>query len=78
MDIAGTANTGGTTVTLAQAEVGDLVEDATGRQAIVTDIRQGGIWVLRPPESGTTTQWDTDDPTSLRVLQKRAARLAHE
>ncbi|QIB42810.1 hypothetical protein [Streptomyces aureoverticillatus] len=59
-------------------EVGDLVEDETGQHAIVTDIRRAEIWVLRPPSSVTRTQWETDDPGSLHVLQARAARLRPE
>lgn len=43
-------------MTRARAEVGDLVEDASGHHAIVTDIKQGTTWVLRPVSGGTTTQ----------------------
>ncbi|NBE49890.1 hypothetical protein [Streptomyces boluensis] len=57
----------------ARAEVGDLVEDETGQRAIVTDIRHAEVWILRPP-SGTTPQWETDDPDSLQVLEPRAVR----
>jgi hypothetical protein len=62
----------------ARAEVGDLVEDGEGHQAIVTDIKHGETWVLRPPSGGTTTQWETDDPSSLHVLETRASRLSRE
>ncbi|MEV6940774.1 hypothetical protein AB0N07_01875 [Streptomyces sp. NPDC051172] len=65
-------------MTGARAEVGDLVEDSQGRHAIVTDIKQGKIWVLRPPTGGTTTQWETDAPASLHVLETRASRLSRE
>ncbi|MHC0433821.1 hypothetical protein ACX6XY_27175 [Streptomyces sp. O3] len=62
----------------ARAEVGDLVADATGQQAIVTDIRHDAIWVLRPPTGGGTTQRETDDPDSLHVLEARTSRLRRE
>ncbi|MBT2677273.1 hypothetical protein J7E95_42120 [Streptomyces sp. ISL-14] len=62
----------------ARAEVGDLVEDADGRHLIVTDIKQGTTWVLRPASGGGTTQWDTDDPGTLHVIETRAARLSRE
>ena len=65
-------------MTAARAEVGDLVQDAHGRRAIVTDIKQGRIWILRPASGGATTQWETDTPASLTVLQPRAARLSQE
>ncbi|WEH41115.1 hypothetical protein [Streptomyces sp. AM 2-1-1] len=61
-----------------RAEVGDIVEDAEGRQAIVTDIRRGATWVLRPRRGPATVQWDTSDPDSLRVVKSRASRLAEE
>lgn len=64
-------------MTRARAEVGDLVQDAAGRHVIVTDIKQGTVWVLRPV-SGTTTQWETDDPDTLHVIETRAARLSRE
>ncbi|MEV8340004.1 hypothetical protein ACFU76_01175 [Streptomyces sp. NPDC057539] len=57
-----------------RAEVGDLVRDGTGRQAIVTDIRQKQTWVLRRPAGGMAHQWETDDPDSLHVLETRASR----
>lgn len=57
-------------------EAGDLVEDETGQRAIVTDIRRAEIWVLRPPSNVARTQWETDDPDSLQVLEARTARAA--
>lgn len=65
-------------MTRPQAEVGDLVEDDKGHHAIVTDIKQGTTWVLRPVLGGTTTQWETDDPDALHVLETRADRLNRE
>ncbi|MDJ0461899.1 hypothetical protein [Streptomyces sp. H27-C3] len=62
----------------ARAEVGDLVRDGTGREAIVTDIKQGKTWVLRPPAGVMTRQWETEDPDSLHVLETRMFRLARE
>lgn len=56
-----------------RAEVGDLVRDSTGRQAIVTDIRQKQTWVLRRPAGGMAHRWETDDPDSLHVLETRAS-----
>jgi hypothetical protein len=63
-------------VTRPRAEVGDLVEDTDGHHAIVTDIKQSTTWVLRPVSGGTTTQWETDDPDALHVLETRAGRLS--
>ncbi|MFF9508119.1 hypothetical protein ACF1BU_19535 [Streptomyces sp. NPDC014724] len=60
------------------AEIGDLVRDGTGQQAIVTDIKQGRTWVLRRPSGGTAYQWETDDPDSLHVLETRASRFARQ
>lgn len=65
-------------MTRARAEVGDLVEDADGHRAIVTDIKQGTTWVLRPASGGTTPRWETDDPDALHVLETRADRLNRE
>lgn len=65
-------------MTRERAEVGDLVQDEQGRRAIVTDIKQGSTWVLRPPSGGMTAQWETEDPGSLQVLETRASRLDRE
>ncbi|MEV5352086.1 hypothetical protein RKD24_003514 [Streptomyces calvus] len=65
-------------MTRARAEVGDLVEDASGRHAIVTDIRQGTDWVLRPESGSPTTEWETDEPGTLDVIETRADRLSRE
>ncbi|MFD4634765.1 hypothetical protein ACFVYR_29055 [Streptomyces sp. NPDC058284] len=61
-----------------RAEVGDLVRDGTGKQAIVTDIKQKRTWVLRRPAGGMSHQWETDDPDSLHVLETRTARSARQ
>lgn len=61
-----------------RAEIGDLVRDGTGPQAIVTDIKQGRTWVLRRPAGGMSHQWETDDPDSLHVLETRTSRLARQ
>ncbi|MCZ4117915.1 hypothetical protein [Streptomyces sp. H39-S7] len=61
-------------MTRPRAEVGDLVEDQQGRRAIVTDIKKGKTWVLRPPSGSTTAQWESDDPDSLRILEPRPSR----
>ncbi|MFI0978213.1 hypothetical protein ACH4SP_14600 [Streptomyces sp. NPDC021093] len=59
-----------------RAEIGDLVRDSTGEQAIVTDIKQKRTWVLRRPAGGMAHQWETDDPDSLHVLETRTSRSA--
>ncbi|MCX4734962.1 hypothetical protein [Streptomyces sp. NBC_01363] len=61
-----------------QAEVGDIVEDGEGRQAIVTDIRQNVTWILRPRWGPTTAQWETTRPGSLRIVETRASHLSSE
>ncbi|MGG8409428.1 hypothetical protein ACM614_23930 [Streptomyces sp. 12297] len=60
-----------------RAEVGDHVKDAAGRSAIVTDIKYGARWVLRPLSGGTSHQWETDDPDTLTVVRRRADRIAN-
>ncbi|UIX32828.1 hypothetical protein [Streptomyces sp. GQFP] len=63
----------------ARAEVGDVVQDAAGQQAIVTDIRRSGssgTWVLRPRWGPTTAQWETAEPDSLTVVETRASRFS--
>ncbi|CAM5666257.1 putative protein OS=Streptomyces fumanus OX=67302 GN=GCM10018772_10080 PE=4 SV=1 [Streptomyces fumanus] len=62
----------------ARAGVGDLIEDADGRHAIVTDIKQGAVWVLRPVSGGTTNQWETDEPDSLHVIETREERVKRQ
>ncbi|MEU6487292.1 hypothetical protein [Streptomyces sp. NPDC046887] len=50
--------------------VGDLVLDEdTGREGIVTDVRDGSVWVLRP-EQGPGT-WTVEDPDRLALLTSR-------
>ncbi|MGV9318423.1 hypothetical protein [Streptomyces sp. NPDC003660] len=52
------------------AWVGDLVHDEdAGRRGIVTDVRGGSMWVLRP-EFGTG-QWTSLTPGRLTVLMPR-------
>ncbi|MFI8258242.1 hypothetical protein [Streptomyces filamentosus] len=59
-------------MTAERAWVGDLVRDAKGRRAIVTDVRAGGtVWVLRPPTGGGPC-WETDAPGTLDVLDRRS------
>jgi hypothetical protein len=59
-------------------EVGDLVQDEDGRHVIVTDIKRGSVWVLRPALGSTTSQWETDRPGDLHVIETRANRLSRE
>lgn len=56
--------------------VGDLVEDEDGREAIVTDVAAGTVWILRPADVLLADQWITTDPGSLRILKTRAQRVA--
>ncbi|WP_371619946.1 hypothetical protein [Streptomyces sp. NBC_00454] len=58
-----------------RAWVGDHVKDANGHGVIVTDVRGGTTWVLRPVYGGTSSQWETDDPDALTVLRRRADRI---
>ncbi|MEV7466415.1 hypothetical protein AB0O20_07840 [Streptomyces kronopolitis] len=53
-------------------EVGDEVEYAPGRLAVLTDIREG-VPYLRSPG---ITEWPVQDPTTLTVKRTRAERLA--
>ncbi|MGA5318924.1 hypothetical protein ACPCIU_00650 [Streptomyces seoulensis] len=58
------------------AWVGDLVYDEdTGRRGIVTDVRGGSMWVLRP-EFGTG-RWTSRAPERLTVLIPRE-RMSQE
>lgn len=59
-------------------EIGDVVEDADGQRAIVTDIRHRTTWVLRPASGAVTTQWETDDGDTLHVILAREERLGRE
>ncbi|MER7403404.1 hypothetical protein ABT373_13180 [Streptomyces sp. NPDC000070] len=55
--------------------VGDLIHDeTTDRCGVVTDVRGGAVWVLRP-ESGPG-QWTSRQPDRLRVLKPREQRLS--
>lgn len=51
-------------------EVGDEVEE-NGRRAIVTDIHQG-VYLLR---CGARV-WAAPDPAGLRIIRRRAQRIA--
>ncbi|MFG2861127.1 hypothetical protein [Streptomyces sioyaensis] len=53
-------------------EVGDEVEYAPGRLAVLTDIRKG-IPYLRIPGN---KEWPVQDPTTLTVKRTRAERIA--
>ncbi|MGW2917441.1 hypothetical protein ACWDBF_06215 [Streptomyces angustmyceticus] len=55
-----------------RAEVGDEVEYAPGRRAVVTDIR-GGEYYLRSPGN---REWPVRDPDALTVKRTRAERVA--
>ncbi|WUB13591.1 hypothetical protein OG528_32565 [Streptomyces platensis] len=55
-----------------QPEVGDEVEYAPGRRAVVTDIRRG-VYYLRTPGN---REWPVPDPEPLTVKQSRAERIA--
>ncbi|MFD5103966.1 hypothetical protein [Streptomyces cinereoruber] len=49
--------------------MGDQVRDeATGRKAIVTDIRKGSIYILRPVAGGGAF-WEAEDPDRLIVTE---------
>ncbi|WP_405787669.1 hypothetical protein [Streptomyces sp. NBC_01367] len=66
----------GPVVTRHRAWIGDLVEDEDGREAIVTDVAAGAVWILRPADVLLADQWITTDPDSLLVLKTRAQRVA--
>ncbi|MGW6412902.1 hypothetical protein ACWF95_38000 [Streptomyces vinaceus] len=51
------------------------MKDADGHGAIVTDVRGGTTWVLRPIYGGTSSQWETCDPHTLTVTRRRADRI---
>ncbi|MFE2011335.1 hypothetical protein [Streptomyces sp. NPDC059491] len=49
--------------------VGDQVRDeATNRKAIVTDVRAGSFYVLRPVTGGGDT-WEVEDPEKLTIIE---------
>ncbi|MDQ0749948.1 hypothetical protein QF034_004179 [Streptomyces africanus] len=53
--------------------VGDLVHDEiAGRRGVVTDVRGGAVWVLRP-EYGPG-QWTSRQPERLAVVTGREER----
>ncbi|MFI8364585.1 hypothetical protein ACIGD1_31075 [Streptomyces sp. NPDC085612] len=57
-----------------RAWVGDLVHDEDAdRQGIVTDVRGGALWVLRPVYG--THRWTSPWPERLRVVRTREDRL---
>ncbi|WP_406206109.1 hypothetical protein [Streptomyces decoyicus] len=50
--------------------VGDLIHDEdAGRRGVVTDVRDGSLWVLRP-ECGPG-QWTSEHPERLTVVTPR-------
>ncbi|MGI5257936.1 hypothetical protein [Streptomyces angustmyceticus] len=53
-------------------EVGDEVEYAPGRLAIVTDIRKGVPYLRNPG----IKEWPVRDPATLAVRRTRAERIA--
>ncbi|MFF8785468.1 hypothetical protein [Streptomyces sp. NPDC015125] len=53
-------------------EVGDEVEYAPGRLAVVTDVRKGTPYLRSPG----ITEWPVQDPTALTVKRTRAERIA--
>ncbi|MGW7572614.1 hypothetical protein [Streptomyces sp. NPDC054765] len=53
-------------------EVGDEVEYAPGRRAMVTDIRRGVLYLRRPG----SREWPAEDPVSLTVARTREQRIA--
>ncbi|MCJ1677055.1 hypothetical protein MTF65_06790 [Streptomyces sp. APSN-46.1] len=59
----------------ARAWVGDWVTDEDRREAIVTDVIRGAVWVLRMPDAVLSDQWTTTDPDSLTVIRRRADRF---
>lgn len=52
--------------------VGDEVEYAPGRLAVVTDIRKGVFYLRRPG----IKEWPVNDPDSLVVRRTRVERIA--
>ncbi|WP_338781372.1 hypothetical protein [Streptomyces sp. DG1A-41] len=52
--------------------MGDLIHDEiAGRRGVVTDVRGGAVWVLRP-ESGPG-RWTSRQPERLTVVTPREA-----
>jgi hypothetical protein len=50
--------------------VGDLVHDEdAGRRGVVTDVKRGTVWVLRP-EYGSE-QWVSERPERLTIVMPR-------
>ncbi|MFE5737296.1 MULTISPECIES: hypothetical protein [Streptomyces] len=52
--------------------VGDVVEYAPGRTAIVTDVRAGVPWLRN--RYSFTGEWPADAPAEIRVVRRRAER----
>nr|WP_088800974.1 MULTISPECIES: hypothetical protein [unclassified Streptomyces] len=59
-------------VSTRQPEVGDEVEYAPGRRAVVTDIRRGDYYLRSPGNR----EWPVPDPQELTVKRTRAERIA--
>ncbi|MGX1855056.1 hypothetical protein [Streptomyces sp. NPDC055299] len=55
-----------------QPEVGDEVEYAPGRHAVVTDIRRGDYYL----RTYGRREWPVENPEELRVKRTRAERIA--
>ncbi|MFJ4869603.1 hypothetical protein [Streptomyces sp. NPDC088757] len=55
--------------------MGDQVHDeATGRKAIVTDVRKGSVYILRPVAGGGAF-WEIEDPGRLTVTKPSGGGL---
>ncbi|MEU0189509.1 hypothetical protein ABZ250_06570 [Streptomyces afghaniensis] len=53
--------------------MGDLVQDETaGRRGVVTDVRGGAVWVLRPESD--PGRWTSRHPERLTVVTPREER----
>ncbi|MGW9431729.1 hypothetical protein ACWHA1_27800 [Streptomyces decoyicus] len=62
----------GYVVSVRRPEVGDEVEYAPGRRAVVTDIRRGDYYL----RSFGNREWPVRDPDGLTVTRTRAERAA--
>ncbi|MFI9077122.1 hypothetical protein ACIGW8_11610 [Streptomyces sioyaensis] len=62
----------GCLVSARQPEVGDEVEYAPGRRAVVTDIRRGDYYL----RTWGNREWPVQDPDQLTVKRTRAERVA--
>lgn len=62
----------GCLVSVRHPEVGDEVEYAPGRRAVVTDIRKGDYYL----RTTGNREWPVPDPDQLTVKRTRAERIA--